>query len=87
MSNISNNSTKLNYKVISPKDKKEFESSITNFYNENKSYWDFLLGNIDTSKSHTQAPKFLAEDRKNLFAALKNAQILNFCLFHFLNNV
>ena len=39
---------------------------------QNKSYWDFLLGNIDTSKSQSQAPKFLAEDRKGLFSALKN---------------
>ena len=46
MSNISNNSTKLNYKVISPKDKKEFESSITNFYNENK-----LINNVNKSNN------------------------------------
>jgi len=36
ISDISNNSTKLNYKVINPKDKKELESQVINFYNENK---------------------------------------------------
>ena len=34
--NISNNPNKLNYKVINPKDKKELESLVFNFYKENK---------------------------------------------------
>ena len=41
--------------------------------NENtklKPYWDFLLGNIDTSNTSNNAPKFLPEERKGIFNSL-----------------